>query len=212
MSEQTRSAEQAWDERYLAAGALWSGRPNPQLVAAATGLTPGTALDVGCGEGADAIWLASRGWQVTGLDVSGVALDRAAGHARAADLTGGRLTWLRADLTEWTPPSRHFDLVSIQFLHEPQPERGATLIKAASAVRPGGVLLVVGHSPRDLELGLRRPRPELFFTAAEVTDAVTAEPGWQVTVAQSRPRQAPHPAGGTVTVHDEVAMLRRLDP
>ncbi len=208
MSEGTPRAEQIWDERYLAADRLWSGRPNPQLVTEAAGMPPGEALDVGCGEGADAIWLAGRGWRVTGVDVSGVALERAARHA--AD--GDGVTWLRVDLTAWTPPARHFDLVNVQFLQAPQPERGDTLIAVAAAVRPGGVLLVVGHSPRDLELGLRRPRPELLFTADEVSAAVTAEPGWKVLVCESRPRQASHPDGGTVTVHDEVVSLLRLDP
>jgi SAM-dependent methyltransferase len=100
--------EEFWDERYRSAERLWSGQPNPQLVTQVSDLPPGEALEAGCGEGADAIWLAARGWTVTGVDVSGVALERAADHAadHAAALGPelvSRLTWQRRDLLEWTP-------------------------------------------------------------------------------------------------------------
>ncbi|HZZ52771.1 MAG TPA: class I SAM-dependent methyltransferase, partial [Trebonia sp.] len=104
-----------WDARYSSAHSLWSGNPNRQLVAEAAGLAPGTALDAGAGEGADAIWLAERGWQVTAVDVSGVALGRAAEHAaKAGDEVAARIRWLREDLIEWTPPEHAYDLVTSQ--------------------------------------------------------------------------------------------------
>ena len=112
-----------WDARYSSAHSLWSGNPNHHLVAEVggpAGLAPGTALDAGAGEGADAIWLAERGWQVTAVDVSGVALGRAAEHAaKAGDEVAARIRWLREDLIEWAPPERAYDLVTSQYIHLP---------------------------------------------------------------------------------------------
>ena len=116
-----------WDERYRSSSALWSGQPNPQLVIEAGDLRPGTALDVGCGEGADAIWLATRGWRVTAVDISTVALERGAAQAGAVgDDVGLRISWLQADLIEWNPPAS-YDLVSAQFMHLPKAQRQASL-------------------------------------------------------------------------------------
>jgi thioredoxin reductase/SAM-dependent methyltransferase len=155
-----------WEERYGSAERVWSGNPNPQLVATAADLPPRTALDVGSGEGADAIWLAARGWQVTGVDVSQVALDRAAGHAAAA---GVDVTWHQADVTSWDPAPAQFDLVSAQYVHLPAPARDALHRRLAAAVRPGGTLLIVGHHPADLETAIKRPRlPHLMFTAEQI--------------------------------------------
>ena len=109
------AAARQWDDMYRSRARVWSGRPNPQLVAETAGLTPGTALDLGCGEGADALWLAERGWTVTAVDVSAVALERAAGHAAASE-AGSSITWLQRDLEAWAPDGQ-FDLVSAQFLH-----------------------------------------------------------------------------------------------
>src|ERR1700722_16527120 len=126
--------QEFWDERYRSAGKLWSGQPNPQLVAQTAGLAPGAALDAGCGEGADAIWLASRGWAVTGVDVSAVALDRAAGYAAAAgEQIAGRITWRREDLRSWTPEPQRFDLVSAQFMFLAPQEQAALYQRLAAA-------------------------------------------------------------------------------
>ena len=107
--------EAFWDERYRSAPTLWSGKPNPHLVAEAADLLPSSALDAATGEGADAIWLAERGWQVTAVDISTVALER--GRSQAEDLGASiaqNVTWLHADLTEWEPPVATFGLVSVQ--------------------------------------------------------------------------------------------------
>src|SRR5919112_1505491 len=135
--------EQEWNERYAGINQIWSGEPNQALVTEVSELPPGRALDVGCGEGADAVWLAQRGWDVTGLDVSGVALDRARLHARDAGVV---VRWVRAGLVEAGLPDRGFDLVSAQYpalLHtfDHAPERALL-----SAVAPGGTLLVVHHA------------------------------------------------------------------
>lgn len=146
--------QEFWDDRYRSAGQLWSGQPNPQLVAQTAGLTPGDALDVGSGEGADAIWLASQGWTVTAVDISAVALDRAASHAAArGDEIAGRITWRQADLLSWDPGQQQFDLVSAQFMYLPEAELESLHRRLATAVRPGGTLLIVLHHPDSMHVG-----------------------------------------------------------
>lgn len=204
-------SQAAWDERYGSSGRVWSGNPNPHLVATAAELTPGAALDVGSGEGADAIWLASQGWHVTGIDISVVALDRAASQAAiAGPEIAGRLTWQQADLLSWVPPARRFDLVSAQFMQLPPPARASLHRRLAEAVRPGGVLLIVGHHPSDLDSGIGRPHhPELMFTAEQV--AATLDPSeWSVTQATAPERQVLNPDGDPVTVRDAVLQATRL--
>jgi SAM-dependent methyltransferase len=126
-----------WNERYSSAPAIWSGRPNPQLVAEVAALPPGRALDVGCGEGADAIWLAELGWSVTAVDISTVALARAEEHARrAGDDVAARITFQEADLTSWGPPPSSFDLISSQFVHVPSDRRTALNAALAAQARP----------------------------------------------------------------------------
>ena len=194
-----------WDERYSASSALWSGDPNPQLVTEAGDLAPGAALDVGCGEGADAIWLAERGWRVTAVDISSVALQRGAAHAERADAdVAQHITWLQADLISWVPPVDSFDLVSAQFMHLPKVPREALFGRLAASVAPGGSLLIVAHHPSDLQTTARRPpRPEMFFTAADV--AASLDPGeWDTAVSEARARPSIDPDGRSITIHDAV--------
>jgi SAM-dependent methyltransferase len=196
--------EAFWDERYQSAGRVWSGRPNPQLVAGVTGRSPGRALDVGCGEGADAIWLAQAGWTVVAADISGVALRRAGQHARdTGPAAAARIEWLRADLLATPPAPGSFDLVSAQYMQLP-PEQRTRLFRAlAAAVRSGGMLLIVGHHPSDLSAGVPRPpMPELFYPPEEVAGLLDAS--WQVRACAARPRPAATPDGAEVTVHDTV--------
>ena len=127
-----------WDARYSSAHALWSGNPNHHLVAEVGGPAACTGNGAGRrrGEGADAIWLAERGWQVTAVDVSGVALGRAAEHAaKAGDEVAARIRWLREDLIEWTPPGRAYDLVTSQYIHLPGALQ-AHLLRPAGRCRP----------------------------------------------------------------------------
>ena len=192
----------SWEERYREAAALWSGQVNPPLIAEAGKLPPGRALDVGCGEGGDVLWLASRGWQVTGLDWSQVALDRAAEHAAAADLSA-RTTWVRGDVDVWHPPTGAFDLVTAHFLHPTRPQRGPLLARLAAAVAPGGPLLWVGH-PYD-EQRAAAWGADRFASAGEV--AADLDPAaFEVLVATQRAR-----AGSADSHHhaDEVLRARR---
>ncbi|MFF0298421.1 FAD-dependent oxidoreductase [Kitasatospora sp. NPDC004614] len=148
IAEETRLAVEAvefWEARYGESEQIWSGRPNASLTHEVTGLAPGHALDLGCGEGGDAIWLAQQGWQVTAVDISQVALDRAAARAAAAGVAD-RISWQRTDLAN-AFPSGSYDLVSAQFLHSPAEfPRERVLRHAADAVAPGGTLLIVSHA------------------------------------------------------------------
>jgi SAM-dependent methyltransferase len=143
--ERFASAEQAgeWDARYSEGdGPRWSGRPNGRLVAEAAGLTPGRALDVGCGEGADAIWLARQGWTVTAIDISDVALSRARDAAGAA---GATVEWVCGDALGVPFPAGSFDLVSMQYPALPKAAGEAAVQRLLGTVRPGGLLLAVYH-------------------------------------------------------------------
>jgi SAM-dependent methyltransferase len=197
-----------WDERYRSHSAVWSGNPNMQLLNEVSELPPGTALDVGCGEGADAIWLAERGWRVTAADISSVALARARAVEVSADVAR-RIDWLHADLLAWAPPSASYDLVSAQFMQLPKVPREFLFRRLASSVKPLGTLLIVGHDPSDLQTtAARPPMPDLFYTAADV--ATLLEPSdWDIIVEASRERSTTDPAGRTITIHDAVLRARR---
>jgi SAM-dependent methyltransferase len=202
-----------WDARYGSAEQIWSGNSNPQLVAQVAGLVPGSVLDVGCGEGADAIWLAERGWQVTAIDISPVALERAAKRAReAGHEVAQRISWQQADVLTWDPAPRQFDLVSAQFMHLPRPARVALHRRLAAAVRPGGSLLIVGHHPADLETTVGRPHlPDFLYTPEDVAATLDAAE-WNVTAATAPGRQARDPEGRSVTIRDAVVRAFRRTP
>ncbi len=194
-----------WEQRYGASERIWSGNPNQRLVEQAADLAPGTALDVGCGEGADAIWLAERGWQVTAADISTVALARGAeAAARAGKEIASRITWEQADMRSWDPSPRQFDLVSIQFVHVPHDLMEVLHRRLAQAVRPGGSLLIVEHHPSDLETTIGRPNfPELVNTPEQIAAALDAA-DWEIVMAAEPARQATDPEGRSVTIRDTV--------
>ena len=197
-----------WDQRYGDHDAVWSGNPNPQLVTEAAELPPGRALDIGCGEGADSIWLAAHGWHVTGLDFSQVGLDRAAQRAEAI---GGdvatRIRWQHQDLLDWDAPVRAYDLVSSQFMHLPAEQMHLLMVQLAGAVAIGGTLLVVGHDFSDVATGLRPDRPEMFFTAESL--AAGLGPDWTVVLCEGRNRATTGPDGDLVQITDTVLRAQR---
>lgn len=206
-----QTAAQLWDEKYLSRPQVWSGEPNPQLVAEAADLPPGTALDLGCGEGADAIWLASRGWTVTALDVSAVALERARAHAQERGLSG-HIEWVQQDLATWVP-GQLFDLVTAQFLHSTLMPWQQALQLAAAAVRTGGTLLAVGHHPEGLPpWGAHHSHaPEKYFTAEELARELgIEEPEWRLDVVDTRHRSAAGPDGEVAALTDAVLRATRL--
>ena len=199
---------QTYDELYRSAPAVWSGRPNRQLVAEADALPPGTALDAGCGEGADALWLAERGWRVTGVDFSTVALERAAARARAEGLDD-RVEWLPADLGTWSPPRGRFDLVTAHYLHSRGPAREALFRRLAAAVAPGGTLLVVGHllDPADDGHGHHHDAG-LLYTAEDVAAVLDPEE-WADVTTEVRQRDEAAAARTGNAAPDTVLVARR---
>jgi SAM-dependent methyltransferase len=201
--------EDFWNERYRSSARIWSGNPNPQLVAEVSGLSPGRALDVGCGEGADAIWLAQRGWDVVATDISSVALERAVQHARDADpVASARIEWRQVDLLVNPPEQDTFDLVSAQFMQLAPGPRARLFAALAVSVRTGGTLLVVGHDLSDLDTGVPRPAlPELFYTADDIANLLDAS--WTVVVSEARTRSATTPEGATATIRDAVLLAAR---
>ncbi len=199
------ASDASWDERYGSTERMWSGAPNGALLTEVTGLEPGRALDVGCGEGADAVWLAGRGWEVTALDVSQVALDRAAAAARAA---GVHVRWLLGGLVDAALPTRAFDLVSVQYPALPRtPDQGAERALLA-AVAPGGILLVVHHADVDVEQAKAHGfDPADYVGQGDI--AAVLDDGWRVEVDERRPRVITGGAGSHHT-HDVVLRARRL--
>ena len=156
-----------WNARYAAHELLWGAGPN-RFVAEALGAVParGRALDLACGEGRNAIWLAAHGWQVTAVDYSAVALDRARRLAAERQVA---VEWIEADLTAFAPPAAAFQLVLIAYLHLPPPARRTVLACAAAALAPGGELFMVGHARRNLTEGVGGPqRAEVLWEPAEI--------------------------------------------
>ncbi len=197
-----------WDTRYGSVDRVWSGQPNVHLVRHVSGLRPGTALDVGCGEGADSIWLARRDWHVTAVDVSVVALGRVASNAQQAGVAD-RVTFEHADLRTWDPSGRRFDLVSAQYMHLPRPQLQVLFTGLARAVAPGGTLLVVGHHPDDPHIRARNDPPDMYLTAEDLQTSL--EPRlWERVHAGSPEREVSEgTGGGTRTARDAVLLAVR---
>lgn len=196
------SGEHFWDRVHARAHAQG---PHPSVVEVARGLEPGSALDLGCGDGPNAVWLAEQGWTTTGVDLSRVALDRAAERAAAA---GVDVRWERADLRGWTTGER-FDLVVELFVHAADDvERASVLAGAAECVRPGGTLLVVGH--HTLAPWVRNPNEHALPTAGGLVAGLGVDaPGWELVRAEELPRAVRGPEG-EATVLDAVVHARRL--
>ncbi|OBB89032.1 SAM-dependent methyltransferase [Mycobacterium colombiense] len=199
-------AQRFWEERYRSVERAWSGRANPRLAEVAAGLPAGRALDLGCGEGADALWLAERGWQVVAVDISATALQRAAEAASARNLLA-YIDFQRHDLNE-SFPEGSFDLVSAQYLHSPaRLERDGVLQRAAERVDRGGVLLIVDH-------GAPPPWAEHhdhhFAGIEEVLGSLRLEaPRWTRLRTEAVDREMVGPNGESGTMADNIMVLRR---
>jgi SAM-dependent methyltransferase len=155
-----------WDKRYAAVDNLWAVKPNRFLVAEVADLPPGRALDVACGEGQNGIWLATLGWDVTGVDYSEVAVDKA--RARA-EREGVDASFVCADLVEYEPEPGAFDLVLVLYLHIPSDQRAGVHARASAAVAPGGTFLLLGHDLANATDGVGGPSDrDLLYTADEI--------------------------------------------
>lgn len=195
-----------WEERYSNAPRVWSGRVNQVLADVAASLPPGRALDLGCGEGADVIWLAQQGWTATGIDISTTAIERA--RAAAANARAGGALFLASDLSQL--PSGVYDLVSASFFHSPvELARGDILRRALTLLAPGGHLLITSHA--DFPPWAEKPHHDHhFLSPQEEIDQLELEPGqWEIDLAETRPRQATGPQGERATLDDVVVLIRR---
>lgn len=195
-----------WNRRYAGRELLWSAQPNRFLVAEAEGLPPGRALDIACGEGRNAVWLAEQGWRVTGVDFSDVGLGKA---RELAGARGVEAEWVQADLLDYRPEQRAYDLVLVFYVQLPEPERRSIIRAAAEAVASGGVLLVVAHDSSNLERGHGGPEdPAVLYTAADV---VTDLDGSALEIERAelveRPVATP---GGERTALDALVRARRV--
>ncbi|MCS5488779.1 class I SAM-dependent methyltransferase [Curtobacterium flaccumfaciens pv. beticola] len=218
-----------WEARYARSEGIWSGRVNAVLAAVAADLPKGRALDLGCGEGGDVVWLAEQGWTATGVDLSATAVARA-GRAAAAAGVDGRTTFVAADLATWAPEDdERYDLVTASFLQSWPVEipRAAILRRAAGFVAPGGHLLVTAHAapphgdlPEEMR-AYRFPTPEEDLAAVLGSDEATAggpaagDPAaggpaaWAVLSAERRPRTTTTADGTTHETEDSVVLVRR---
>ena len=168
-----------WNERYASAELLWGAGPNRFLVAETKGLQPGRGLDLACGEGRNAVWLAERGWRVTGVDYAEVALAKAAGLAAEREV---EIELVHADLLTWEPELESFDLVCLLYLQLTAPERRDVLAKAAAAVAPGGTFLLIAHDVTNLTEGHGGPsNPDVLLTPEDVA---TELPGLEIEKAE----------------------------
>ncbi|MFC8513934.1 class I SAM-dependent methyltransferase [Streptomyces sp. NPDC057257] len=158
-----------WDERYRGSELVWKAEPNRFVAEELAGLkASGRAVDLAAGEGRNSVWLAERGWEVDAVDFSAVALEKA--ERLAAD-RGVRLRTVRADLTAWAPAEATYGLALIAYLHLPWPQMTQVLTRAATAVRQGGTLLLVGHDAANPEHGHGGPQdPRVLYTAEQVAD------------------------------------------
>lgn len=203
-------SQEFWDDRYRTTEQLFSGQPNSQLVEQTAGLLPGRALEAGAGEGADAIWLARQGWAVTAVDVSAVALERAAGVAASVgEEVAARISWQREDLRTWAPEPESFDLVTALFMYLPPEDLANLHRRLARAVRPGGTLLVVGHHRDDWHANVGRHGPaDMLWTAEEL--AASLDPAqWEIVVAAAVARPATDLDGHPAHVQDTVLRAQR---
>lgn len=192
-----------WDRRYAEPRLVWSAEPNRFLAEEAAGLAPGRALDLACGEGRNAVWLARRGWDVTGVDFSPVAVDKA---RRMAAEAGVAARFVRADLADHVPEPASADLVAIVYLQVPEPLRTTVLGRAGGALRPGGTLLWIAHDLANLDRGHGGPRdPAVLSTPEGVAAALT---GLDVVRAEVVRRPVVTDAGDAVALDTLVRAVR----
>lgn len=198
-----------WEERYAGSDKVWSGNVNAVLANVASLLPPGRALDLGCGEGGDVIWLARHGWDATGADISPTAIRRAATAAEAAGVDAGRARFLATDLAEL--PEGAYDLVTASFLHSPVAlAREDILRSAAERVAPGGHLLITSHAGPPPWAEASDTHHHRFPTPQEEVESLGLDPQqWQVVVAEVRTRETTAPDGEPTTIDDGVVLIRR---
>ena len=196
--------EQFWDERYSTDGLVWTDQANEYLVRETESLSPGTALDLACGEGRNAIWLAEHGWSVTGVDFSLVGLEKAEAFAAQRDVS---VAFERHDATRWAPEQR-YGLVAVFYLQLPPDERRSALLHATAAVAEGGTLLVVAHDRDNLEHGFGGPQSAEVLYSVEEVAALVKEAGLEIVTAEQAHRTVSTSDGKRVAI-DTVVRANR---
>ena len=216
MTESGHQPAEHWDNRYSESPRIWSGRVNAALVKTAAALTPGTAVDLGSGEGADVIWLADQGWRATGLDISSVAVQRAQTAAAEHGLTPDQVDFIAADLLDWQPAAL-YDLVTSAFMHSSGPfDRQGALRKARDFVAPGGYLLVISHATTPPWAKARHKHDhdehhqhDETSPDSELELLALAPDSWTVERAELFTREATGPDGQQATLTDTIILARR---
>ncbi|MHB1475873.1 MAG: class I SAM-dependent methyltransferase [Dermatophilaceae bacterium] len=199
-----------WNQRYKDSELVWSAAPNIWVKQLTEDLPAGKALDVAAGEGRNALWLAARGWHVTAVDFSTVALQRARSLAKEQlGRDASRLETLEADVETWVPPARSYDLVLVVYLHLPKEQRRSVMRAAAEAVAPGGTLLVVGHDLQNLTSGHGGPQdPTVLYRPSDIVQDI--EPAQLVvTRDETVPRSVADGREQPVEALDALVLARR---
>ncbi|MGZ4706738.1 MAG: class I SAM-dependent methyltransferase [Acidimicrobiales bacterium] len=197
-----------WNERYATAEYVWKSDPNVFLVDETAGLAPGRVLDLACGEGRNAVWLAEQGWTATGVDFSEAGLDK--GRRLAAD-RGVEVEWVSADATTWEAPAASYDLVAVFYLQLPADARRRAMGVAARALAPNGTLLVVAHDTANLTGGVGGPQDAAVLHAPEDVLADLAAAGVEVIVERAETVERPV-AGADRPALDCLVRARRSTP
>lgn len=204
------AATAAWNRRYLTKSAMWSGRANPVLEHLVSTHSPGVAIDAGAGEGGDAVWLATRGWNVVALEASSVGIFRGATEAATHRSDSGApldIFWRVWDLQDsWPVAPASADVVSLQFIHTDAASRELMWAHAVESVAPGGTLLIVGHDPKDARAGIPRPPADMCFSENQLRQAVPSD--WSAVSTRTIARTQSI-GGHDVQVHDIVLEATR---
>jgi SAM-dependent methyltransferase len=198
---------EAWDARYADADLVWGNEPNQFVRAQCETLAVGVAVDLACGEGRNALWLARLGWQVTGVDYSAVAIERAGIlAAQEGARVASRLTWRVDDVATMQLRAESVDLALVSYVHLPAGQRSSLMLRAALAVRPGGHVIVVGHDRRNLREGVSGPQDErLLYDPLELRSLFAGIPATRVDLADTVER---HTADGVAL--DTLVRVRRI--
>lgn len=209
-----------WEERYGESDAMWTGRVNATLATVLADLPPGRSIDLGCGEGADVLWLAQRGWDALGLDLSPTAIGRARDEATARGLADrppsgghGRARFEACDLTTWEPDPASAELVTASFFHsQVELDRTAILRRAATAVVPGGHLVILSHAAPPPGAH-QHPHEQEMLSAHEEQEVLDLPADdWAVETARQAEREAIDPDGEHAHHEDSLLVLRRRRP
>lgn len=200
------SPTEYWEQRYSGSERIWSGKVNATMASVVAELSPGTAIDLGCGEGGDVLWLAEQGWDALGLDISATAVSRAREEAAARGLDGA--SFQAVDLDTWGPEPSSVDLVTASFLQSNVAlDRTAILRRAMTALRPGGRLVTVSHAAPPSWAKDHPAKMVSVHDEAEQLGGPAEE--WEVERAEERPRAATAPDGSEGEHLDAVLVLRR---